>query len=419
MEIRKIDLAERAEILRGDLYAYNQWFHQEFKVSQLATINPDHVFVAAIAGKVAAALQNFRFQQSIRGVVKPMGGIGGVWTYPEYRNQGCVKNLIKAALIEMQDQGKCVSMLQPFKESFYARFGYVTANANLDLKIPISALGHFLAKNSLSASDNHTDNCWELERQPVSDRKDAILSFISDLPPDRHHGLAVPDFTYEQWCLWFRHKICVSVKQNGQTRAIAIYNIDSRAQKTSDSRCIDIYAMFWTNLAARDRLMNFFANHRDQIDQISITVPIQSNIHTLFRDAPTAIAATISNQPWMVRVVDVENAIKDLPTNNMEGEVAIAISDPLCQWNQGIFTLKSQADKLSITRTETAQPDFGTTIEGITSLVYGTLPLEELFYKRWLTVGSDRSELIHTSTHQAKILAHWFPVTPMFNPFKF
>ncbi|MEE3716738.1 GNAT family N-acetyltransferase [Tumidithrix elongata RA019] len=418
MEIRKIDLAERDEILRGDRYAYSQWFHQEFKVSQLGTINPDDVFVAAIAGKIAAALQNFRFRQSVRGIVKPMGGIGGVWTYPEYRNQGCVKNLIKAAFIEMKTKGICVSMLQPFKESFYAAFGYVTANANLELKVPIQALRHYLSQNSLSPASSEPIDRWQWERQPASDLKDPILAFISSLPPQQHHGLAIPGLTYEQWCLWYRHKICVSVKHNGETLAIALYSIDSRTAKEGGTRCIDIYAMFWKNLEARDRLMAFFANHRDQIDYVTMSVPANSHFHTLFRDAPHPIEAIVSHQPWMVRVIDVSEALRDLPAPAI-GEVAIAVSDPLCAWNQGVFILRSQEGKLSVTRSDNSQPDLEATIEGISSLVYGTLPLEELLYKQCLKLPNPESNSIDTSNELSKVLLQWFPVVPIFNPFKF
>ena len=90
MKIRKIDKNDRLEILKGDLYAYSRWTNQDLPRSQLTAINPDDVLVAEIDGKIAAALQCFHWQQSVRGSLKAMGGIGGVWTYPEYRNQGCV-----------------------------------------------------------------------------------------------------------------------------------------------------------------------------------------------------------------------------------------------------------------------------------------------------------------------------------------
>jgi predicted acetyltransferase len=409
MEIRKIDLSERDEILRGDGYAYSQWCDRTFKVSELGTINLDDVLVVAIAGKIAAALQNFRFQQSVRGIVKPMGGIGGVWTYPEYRNQGCVKNLIQSAFGKMQSDGNCISMLQPFKESFYAKFGYVTANANLELKVPILAFRHYLEKNSAS-----TDKCWQWERKPVGDLKDLILGFISALPPQQHHGLAIPEISYEQWCFWYRHKICVSVKQNDRTVAIAIYTIDSRQTEVCP-RSIEIYAMFWENLAARDRLMRFFANHRDQIDYIAISVAPDSNIHTLFRDAPHPIEAKVSNQPWMVRAIDVESALKDLPAP-MNGKLAIAVTDPLCHWNRGVFVLQSHGSKLTVTKRDEIQPDLCAAIEGVSSLVYGTLPIEELFHKQWLAIPTAS---IHTCNSLSHLLSQWFPIAPIFNPFKF
>ncbi|MFN9606733.1 MAG: GNAT family N-acetyltransferase, partial [Pseudanabaena sp.] len=110
MKIRKIDKNERIEILKGDLYAYSRWTNQDLPRSHLNAINPDDVLAAEIDGKIVASLQCFHFQQSVRGVIKSMGGIGGVLTYPEYRNRGCVKAVMKSVFLEMRMQGSCVSL---------------------------------------------------------------------------------------------------------------------------------------------------------------------------------------------------------------------------------------------------------------------------------------------------------------------
>jgi predicted acetyltransferase len=164
MKIRKIDKNERIEILKGDLYAYSRWTNQDLPRSHLNAINPDDVLAAEIDGKIVAALQCFHFQQSVRGAIKSMGGIGGVWTYPEYRNRGCVKALMKSVFLEMRMQGICVSMLTPFKESFYESLGYAIANSTNEITIPIASLSNYLKLPN--------QNNWSCDRFPATEVRD-------------------------------------------------------------------------------------------------------------------------------------------------------------------------------------------------------------------------------------------------------
>ncbi len=65
-------------------------------------------------------------RQNIRGTVLPMAGVAGVATHPLARRRGLVRTLLNQLLEEMRDDGTPVSVLYPFRTSFYARFGYVT-----------------------------------------------------------------------------------------------------------------------------------------------------------------------------------------------------------------------------------------------------------------------------------------------------
>jgi predicted acetyltransferase len=60
-----------------------------------------------------------------------MGGIAGVATWPEYRRNGNVADLVKHALQQMKEDGCAISYLHPFKVSFYHKYGWeLIANKN-------------------------------------------------------------------------------------------------------------------------------------------------------------------------------------------------------------------------------------------------------------------------------------------------
>ena len=409
MKIRKINNNERLEILKGDLYAYSRWTNQDLPRAHLTAINPEEILVAEIDGKIVAALQCFNFQQSVRGSLKPMGGIGGVWTYPEYRNQGCVKALMKSAFLEMRMQGICVSMLTPFKESFYSALGYVIANSTHKVNIPIASLSNYL---KLPNQANLL-----CDRFDATQAKDILANFLYEnlrsqtlLP--HSHGLAITNFSYEQWWHLHRQKLCVVVKRDRQPVAIAIYDIDSSGNLPMSDRKIEISSLFWTDIESRDRLFQFFASHRDQIHSLKMPLPLGTNVHQWLRDAGKLQSSM--TEPWMVRVIDIVEVLNGLP---IECEpFTFMLSDPHCIWNEGVFGVSSNnRGQTSVKRYgngdfQDLAIDFRATIEGMSALIYGTYAIAEIVQKQWISE-------INPSTHE--LLEKWFTPCVIYNPFNF
>ena len=414
MKIRKISNNERLEILKGDLYAYSRWTNQDLPRAHLTAINPEEILAAEIDGKIVAALQCFNFQQSVRGSLKPMGGIGGVWTYPEYRNQGCVKALMKSAFLEMRMQGICVSMLTPFKESFYSALGYVIANSTHKVNIPIASLSNYLKSNYLKLPNQANLSC---DRFDATQSKDILANFLYEnlrsqtlLP--HSHGLAITNFSYEQWWHLHRQKLCVVVKRDRQPVAIAIYDIDSSGNLPMSDRKIEISSLFWTDIESRDRLFQFFASHRDQIHSLKMPLPLGTNVHQWFHDAGKLQSSM--NEPWMVRVIDIVEVLNGLP---IECEpFTFMLSDPHCIWNEGVFGVSSNNRGQIIVKRygngdfQDLAIDFRATIEGMSALIYGTYAIAEIVQKQWISE-------INPATHE--LLEKWFTPCVIYNPFNF
>ncbi len=407
MKIRKIDKNERIEILKGDLYAYSRWTNQDLPRSQLTAINPDDVLAAEIDGKIVAALQCFRFQQSVRDVIKSMGGIGGVWTYPEYRNRGCVKALMKSAFLEMRMQGICVSMLTPFKESFYESLGYAIANATNEITIPIASLTNYLKLPN--------QNNWSCDRVPATEVRDILSNFLyenlrSHTIMPHSHGLAITNFTYDQWWHLHRQKLCVVIKRDRQPVALAIYGIESSGNLPMSDRQIEISSIFWTDLESRDRLFAFFASHRDQSHNLKMPIPINANVHSWLSDAGK-LQSSIT-EPWMIRIVDIVEALNGLPITCEP--FTFAISDPQCSWNESIFRVDGDRGSLTAKRyngdVQNMAIDFHATIAGISALIYGTGAIAELVHKQWITN-------LNPVTYE--LLENAFTPCVIYNPFKF
>ncbi len=468
MKIRKLKVSERDRIVDGDMYAYAHWLHPLCIKPKLGIINPNDVLVAEIDGTIAAALQCFEWSQWVRGSLRSMGGIGGVWTYPEFRNRGCVKALMKAALMEMDLRGLGLSMLMPFKESFYGSLGYVVANSNLRLTIPLAAWQRHIAHPAKSDPPQNPDTQWRIERRPAGECQGQLVDFLSvalhgqvreqineqigeqdsapqDKPQDRltvatvpqsctkflphDHGVLLPLFNPEQWWHLQRSRLAVWVNQDQEPMGVALYGIDSSGNLPFDERHIDISAMFARSESAWTQLLGFFASHRDQIAQVKMTFPFGVNPHHWFRDSPTPLQGSFL-QPWMVRVVNTVNALNGLrigttgdilktnSTNTNSANIVLTVTDPDCGWNNGLVRLSATAGVLTakhITSAElNALPSLGEhhvqiTITGLAALIYGTARAIELWNK-----GE-----IETNLATVVLLEQWFPEISLYNPFLF
>jgi predicted acetyltransferase len=416
MKIRKISQNERLQILQGDLYAYSHWTNQDLPRSHLTAINPDEVLAVELDGKIVAALQCFYFQQSVRGSLKPMGGIGGVWTYPEYRNRGLVKALMKSAFLEMRMQGMGLSMLTPFKESFYSHLGYAIANGTQEIQVPIASLHNYLQVHLAVQNDGVH---WQCDRLPATETRDLLTNFLyeslrSQTLQPHSHGIIITNFTYDQWWHLHRHKLCVVIKRDYQPVALAIYAIDSSGNIPISDRQIVISSIFWQDLQSRDRLLQFFANHRDQIHSLKLPIPQHTNLHPCLKNAGKMTSQL--SEPWMVRVIDIFSALQGLPITC--STITIAISDPHCHWNEGIFSINGDRGQLTVKRhnnedIKTIAIDFSTTITGISALIYGTQSPAELIHQHQITNINPNNPQI---SHQ---LEQIFPPCSIYNPFKF
>ena len=398
MEIRKITDGELEEAAWLHRYAFGAW-SDEKKEDWVAWLRPEDTIGLFDDGKLVSTVVVTPFQQSVRGVLKGMGGIGAVASYPEARRKGYVRNLFRAAFADMHERGLPVSMLSAFKRSFYAQFGYAPANT--------SPLVKTSAKSLRSGLDLKMHDELSVERVRAVDAKDSFTEFVQDFCPARYHGFVLKrDISDAYWKLRNKDLVLALVKDKERVQGLARYRIKSVPTEIpgEGEQSIFVHEMYWRSLAARDALLRFFASHVDQMENITFYVPFWELFEHWFPDANWSMH---SWQAWAVRVIDAENALRGLPAQG-PGRVVIGVADEFCDWNNGTLKLSAGDGKLAVEHVSTSA-DARFSIEGLSALVYGTIPLEEIEYMGWGEVrGASR-----------QILQRWLPVQPIHNAFDF
>jgi predicted acetyltransferase len=75
-------------------------------------------------GRVVAACRLYRMRQHLGGALLPMMGLAAVAVAPQWRRRGAGRELCAAALREARDRGDVLSVLYPFRPSYYRALGW-------------------------------------------------------------------------------------------------------------------------------------------------------------------------------------------------------------------------------------------------------------------------------------------------------
>ena len=125
MTIKKLEGKERFEAYKLFVYCFHQRIenieadrqkHEAESLEDWGAFDDDN--------KLMARIINNHYDFYLDGTAVKTGGIGGVATYPEYRETGAIRDIFKAILLEAYKNGEVLSSLYPFNHKFYRKFGY-------------------------------------------------------------------------------------------------------------------------------------------------------------------------------------------------------------------------------------------------------------------------------------------------------
>ncbi len=342
-------------------------------------------FLNEVDGIPVATARVLDFEQNIRGVLKPMGGIGMVASSPEQRRLGYTHELMISIFKSLRTAGFATSTLYPFKDSFYGDIGYA--------KMPPSRILEF---NPNSLSEIQLPDGYVAKREEGEEML-KIRRALHDAMVIRTHGAVKrSDKRWGELTKNFALKAVVARNSSNEPEAIMIYSIKGYGEGHvwAEAGQMNIVEFTWTSLEARDAILNFLYKHADQIMKATAVISTLSddfyhwlsNIHT-----PT----TKSNIISMARIVDVERSFSELPAIH-SGNALIKVTDNHIEENNHLFEIYDEDGKLSVKESK-GHAKTTIRIEGLTSIIYGTLNEAQLRRLGWLEGESPRD------------LFKWFP----------
>jgi len=301
-------------------------------------------------GSPVATVAEARMTQRLRGKSFGMGGVWGVATHPNSRRKGYCRQLMARLLESIHEDGRPLTCLYPFRESFYQRLGYV------NFPLPRKAIFDPSSLAPLLRADLDGD----VELMLIGDGYDVYREFLQRYQ-EQTHGMAVlehPDFAAAN-----QNRSWLAVARvDGEPVGLMLYSLKGEEVTKFTFQAVRFY---YHTPQGRYLLLDWIARHIDQVDKAEVWLPPYEQPETWFEDLNLKLEEVWI--PPMGRVLDVAGLAG---MHVGDSSFSAQISDPLCPWNEKTWKFESVGGTLEVS--PASRPDCTLTIQGLTALVYGT-----------------------------------------------
>lgn len=254
---------------------------------------------------------------NIHGTLYKMGGVTGVGTYPEYAGHGLMKDLIKLALETMRADKQWISYLYPYNVPYYRRKGWEMMSDKLTFKIRDTQLPKTVEVPGI------------VERKEVDDPD--VFTVYNQFSRENHGALQRTAFHWEEYWRYENEEsrtAAVYYNKSGHPTGVLFYWVAEEV--------FHVKEMFYLNQEARNGLWNFISAHFSMVYWVKGDIYKNEPLAFLLEDSQ--IKETIEPY-YMARIVDVTEFLKKFPFKAFNQPFHFVVSDPVAEWNNGIFGL--------------------------------------------------------------------------------
>jgi predicted acetyltransferase len=285
----------------------------------------DDILIASEQGRVAGALTLYRYSAYVSGSAIDCGGVGSVAVLPQFRLNGIGRQLMESSFGRMRSMQLPLSLLYPFKQSFYQKLGYGLISDIQALTIPSSVVPRFSERDNV-----HPLNDYELEElmacyDAYAKQNNFCLVRSADI-----WRMELKRARRNRWSYWCCHS----------EGAITGYMLVEEKDEVIVRELV-----YLTPLALRG-LLGFLAVYkthspllipytRDEFFHLLMTDPVDALNRPLFGLYPFSGRF---GQGLMMRIIDVPAAMKQRRFRRASGSVTFHLLDDQIALNSAAFT---------------------------------------------------------------------------------
>jgi predicted acetyltransferase len=358
------------------------------------------VRVAELDGEIAATLVLYPLTAFVCGEPRPLIGVGSVAVSPEHRRRGVAEASMRAALREMRQKGHALSLLYPFRVSFYRKFGYGVIESVHLFSTP-------------AANFPASDEARRVRRLRIPDRA-PVQALYDRVAPRTNFALArKPEWWDQRLWNYPGEWVVYEGKRRGQIEGYLNYEV---AAPSGPFRLVaTVMEVVADTPEAQRGLLGFLASLSDQVAEVHLAVPPDGVLLSMLRSsqviAPRADLGAYSEAASlhtgaMLRLVDVKAALELRPPGaNGRGEIHLEVEDELLTQNARSYGLSVKEGRFQVNPEPGRRaPRLRCTVEVLAQLYGGALS----------PLAAARAGMITASGNAAEMAEAWFRCGPAF-----
>lgn len=304
-------------------FAFQNTVLPEERDERLAVMESQQTWGYFARDQLAAKLTILEQETWVNEKAFKMGGIAAVATWPEYRRQGMVGQLLSKSLEMMKESGQTLSFLAPFAFAFYRKYGWEAYIEYMRYEIAT----HQLPKPEVAAGST-------LRR---IEAESALLNPIYEAYAKRFNGMLVRTEDWWRKRVFNRKKGIVTLYRNaaGEPEGYIIYQVKEKV--------LTVHEMIALTEEANRGLWRLISNHDSMIDKVVCQAPFGDPLPFVLAD-PRIKQEVVPY--FMARIVDAAAFLREYPFNAVvEGAGAgkplyLQLRDGHAEWNNGIFRIQ-------------------------------------------------------------------------------
>ncbi len=377
-KIRKLNENDRIAYKKLMRYAFEPAKNNYEDLKWPAEKTPMDWFYGAFAEEtLVAGVGYFIFDIRMRSQDFKVYGITMVGSKPEFRNRGIIRELMIKIFKDMNENNIPISILYPFKHSFYERLGYKQVDESIFYEFKISDILYKETDYSMKEVERINDDI-----RSVYDRVILNFDYITKRPEFLWSYLYKDNYKF----ICYHRNLPVGY-------AIIKFPKTDPWLKHPDKTILVLEA-FWLDHIAKQTIFNFLWSHRDQRKYIAVSLPKSENIIDLLK-APRIKTRYVGDLSQL-RIIDVKAVLENLRYTLQDFTIRFQILDELCPWNNGFFTLSSEDRDITVTFSESLEVpvDVKIDIRYLAQMLAGFRTVKDLSDFGFISVDNEKIEIL-------------------------
>jgi predicted acetyltransferase len=371
VDVRPFDTDPRAFFEAAEL-AFSEPPRDDDFAAWERLFEPDRAIAAYDGDRIVGTAGAFGYQLTVPGGVLPAAGVTIVGVQPTHRRRGILRRMMRLQLDGIRERGEPLAILWASEGSIYQRFGYGLATLAAKVKIERDRSG-FRRPHAPSGSIRFVD---------VEEAARLFPPVFEAVRPDRP-GCFARSETYwreaflrdpEHWRQGTTAAFHVVHETEGAADGYARYRVRDRWDDTGPQSSVVVVEKMATNPAADLDLWRFLLD----IDlmktlewwNLALDDPILLSVLE-----PRRIGLALGDGIWL-RIVDLAGALRGRGYA-ADGRLVIDLADDFCDWNAGRWSLRVDAGRAAVERTEEA-PDLACDTADLAAAYLGAFGFRQL-----------------------------------------